>query len=248
MGGEVEGLADLNEARRQTMEPLTVLKKATSVFQADVWLLEREGNRVVRKTFEKRPWFLKWTIGRWLTAREARNLRDLKGIEGVPSFVGRVSPWAFEMMWVDAGELPDGAHRSSMAQEYFDSLARVIEEMHARGISHGDLRRRNLMRHRETGHAVVIDFTQSLSPRDWLLWPVLPFARRLDRDKVMRLRNWYLAPEEHGEHPRWSADSEAPGMLRLGWFLRHRLYRPFKHWYRGKKRKPKNRSKHKSLK
>jgi hypothetical protein len=230
------------------MEPVTVLKKATSLLQADVWLLGGDDSRVVRKTFERRPWFLRWTIGFWLTSREARNLRDLTGIEGIPPFVRRVSPWAFEMEFENAKELPDGRNRSLMEAEYFDSLEKVVEQMHARGVSHGDLRRRNLMRDCETGRAVVIDFTQSLSSRDWLLWPVLPFARRLDRDKVLRLRNWYLDPEEHGEHPRWSENADAPGMLRLGWFLRHRLYRPFKHWYRGKKRKPKNRNKAKGLK
>ena len=139
------------------------------------------------------------------------------------------------MTFMLAEDLPTREARSTVTAEYFDALDEIVSNIHSRGMTHGDLRRRNLMRHPQTGLPVVIDFTQSLSRRNPLLRLFLPLARRIDRSKLLRLREWYVGAENMSQEQRRELEDGTPLSLRVGQMLRSRLYRPLKHWYKGEK-------------
>jgi hypothetical protein len=221
----------------QTPHPgASLLKEGRSATQPDVWSIPRpDGPRAVVKTFERSPRLLRATVCRWIAAREGRNLALLDGIDGVPKLLGRPAPWAIEMTQLPAEPVP--ARRGSgpaLAPAYFDRLGQILAEMHRRGLNHGDLRRLNLLVDPGTGLPCVLDFAQSMYRRKpGSLFDRLVFRKavEVDRLKFLELKKWYLgevlSPEEESEL------RTPPFHLRIGKFLRKRLYRPFKHWRSG---------------
>jgi len=211
-----------------------LLQRSRTPFQADVWRIDRPTGPVVRKSFERQSWLLRRTIGTWIVWREVRNLQDLEGIPGIPRLVARPAPWTLEMTFMQAESLPTYESRSLVTAGYFDSLDKIVAQMHARGISHGDLRRPNLLWHPDTLQPVVLDFAQSLSRRDWLMRPFLSLAFRIDQAKLLRLRAWFLGKENLTEQQREDLEHKTPRTMKIGRQLRRRLYRPLKRLYQGR--------------
>ena len=70
--------------------------------------------------------------------REARTLARLAGLDGVPHLISMPEPTTLEMTWLDAEPVPESKHHPAIDARYFDELARLVAELHARGINHGD--------------------------------------------------------------------------------------------------------------
>ncbi|MBX3729025.1 MAG: phosphotransferase [Candidatus Sumerlaeia bacterium] len=209
------------------------LKISDSWLQPDVWAFGTAPDRRVWKTFRRSPWFLRHTVGRVVTAREARNLRLLEGLPRIPRLLARPHPWTIEMSFLDAEGLPDRGEAGQPAADFFAELERLVAEMHARGLNHGDLRRLNLMRLRGSGEPCLIDFAQSMwspSPHSLFHRLILRRAFRVDRLKLLKLKKWYLGWEGLTEVER--ADLAAiPWYLSLGRGLRGNIYSPIMDWF-----------------
>lgn len=206
------------------------LKSARHFAQAEV-LRVREGDCVrVRKSFSGSPWVVRQTLGRWLVAREARNLRRLEGLHGVPRLLGRPEPWTLEMSHLDALPVRRSKDRDKIDPAWFDSLEEEVAQIHARGTNHGDLRFANVMRHRETGEPCLIDFAQSLdlsNPRTFIGRRVRRIAFGIDHARLVKMRAAMLGVEELT--PRQRRAFERPILAqRIGEFLRGRIYSPIK--------------------
>jgi hypothetical protein len=110
---------------------------------------------VVKDLSSRAPWF-RLLVGRWLLGREWKALEFLAGTRGVPAPVARVDADAFAMkhcpgdsfLRFSPGELPSSAVRQ---------LEGIVEQMHARGVTHGDLHRDNILLDSE-GEVSVIDW------------------------------------------------------------------------------------------
>lgn len=151
----------------------------------DVLLIELdEGRRVVVKDYRPRSRLVRSTFGRWVLGREARAYRRLAGVRGVPRLLGRVDELALAIEYRPgryltrslAGRLPDG---------FVAELREIIEEMHARGVVHLDLRHRSNVLADGEGHPVLIDFASAVFAR-----PEGVVARFLSRIDAMALRKW----------------------------------------------------------
>jgi hypothetical protein len=99
---------------------------------------------VVKDFAAKRIWGR--ALGRILIAREIRAYRWLGDSPDVPRLIGRVDAHALALEKIDGVMLfPASAHRDAG-----DALAAAIralaDRMHARGLAHLDLNRRNLLR------------------------------------------------------------------------------------------------------
>ena len=206
-----------------------LLKAGESVTQPDIWRLTNgEGREVVWKTFRESPLLARATICRWLVRREARNLAALKGMENVPEFLGCPEPVTIEMTFLLAEPVPE--RKGALTPAYFDQLNEMIAEMHARGLNHGDLRRKNLMLNAETGEPCLVDFAQSFyaKPNSVTARLVHPIAFRVDRSTFLHLKRWYLS--QKGLTAEELAEARAvPWHLRLGRLLKKKVYRRYKH-------------------
>jgi tRNA A-37 threonylcarbamoyl transferase component Bud32 len=216
-----------------------LLHERGSVANADVYLVELDGKQVLAKTYSGNPFWARWLFGYLGLSRELKAMQALQGIPGVPAVFGIHQGTTLLMEYIQDGE-PLVSHDELSPEEYpslafFGQLREIVGQMHSRGIAHGDMRRRNILR---TGQDVphLIDFTTAIhwrrfNPLARLLFHAL---RRADRFGVGKLQlSFYpdsLSPEEAQRilHKPW--------YLALGRFLRQRVYRKWIKQKRWRKR------------
>ncbi len=205
------------------------LKSAASWVQPDVWKLQRDGRVVVWKTFRRSPWFLRMTLCRWMARREARNLKILQGLDWAPVFLGMPEPTTIEMTFLEAAPVPE--KKFTLDSEYFDRLWKVIDEMHTRGLNHGDLRRKNLLCSTRDGSPLMVDFAQCMyCPSRKSLFFRLVQRRAYDVDRItfLKLKEWYIGTKNITAEEK-AAVRNRPFHLRVGQFLKKQVYRRIKH-------------------
>lgn len=134
------------------------LSEARNKTKAIVSLVEWPAapNRVVVKDLKPRALWFRLLAGRWLLAREWKALVFMGGIEGVPAPVARVDADAFAMSHC-LGESFLGFAPGELSSGAVSELERLVEQMHARGVTHGDLHRDNILLDEE-GRVCVIDW------------------------------------------------------------------------------------------
>lgn len=203
-----------------------VLKPANNWFGPDVYTIAREGRLLLVKDFSRRPWITRQTWGRVCVRRELSAYRRLRGIQGVPAFIELQSPFAFALEFVQGETLPRHQARHGMTPEFFRKLQATVAEMHARGVAHGDIRRRNILQTSD-GRGVLIDFETCVVDRwDPIRSAIFRVACRIDRFTLLKIMASYF-PESltSGEQETLS---RPPLLLRIGRFLRHGIYANFK--------------------
>lgn len=218
-----------------------VLKAGRGPVQPDVWVMVGpDGTPFVRKSWARKAPLWRWLFGRRLARREGRIIAALEDLPGLPRFLGHPDPWTVDMSLLDAEPVPEEKHGTALDALYFARLSELLAAMHRRGINHGDLRRKNLLRAPgDPSTPRLVDFTQCLhfTPpvRGWRRW-VLGQAQRVDRVTLLKLKRWFLGPEalDAAERAELAA---VPWHLRLGRLLRGRVYRPVKHLLRGGRRR-----------
>ena len=108
--------------------------------------------RVIRDT-RSAPWWSRW-LARRLAAREARALRAVHGVVGVPqliSFDGKV----LQRQWL-AGE-PMYVARPTDA-EYYRLALQIVRQLHRHGVAHNDLAKEPNWLVLENGKPGLLDF------------------------------------------------------------------------------------------
>lgn len=122
--------------------------------KADVWVAETvEFGRVVVKDFAAKGTLVRvW--GRVQIAREARFLARLGDIGIAPRLVGRIDHYALALEFI-AGT-PMFEHPGESARPHLAALRKALDEAHARGIVHNDLRGRENVLLRADGQGVVV--------------------------------------------------------------------------------------------
>jgi len=158
--------------------------------QCTIYLTERDGRQVAVKDYSATPWFFRTFIAPYLIRRETRALRVLQGIPGVPQLWVRVGRLAFALEYVE------GKPISEIAPDQLDNalLQRVqqtIDAIHARQVSHGDLKRRTNFLVTPQKEVVVIDYASAVIGGRW--WrPVTNWVQRqmaqIDNKAVAKIK------------------------------------------------------------
>jgi len=153
-------------------------------------LVADRGRRAVVKDYRRSGWLLRRLAGPWLIGREERVYRLLEGAPGVPRLVKRLDRWALVVEHVpgrSCAEYADG----ELPAEFFDRLKAVVEEMHARGVVHCDIKNRANIVVAEDGQPYLLDFASAF-PRGGRLNVLRRYAfeqfRRDDLRGVMKAR------------------------------------------------------------
>ena len=202
-----------------------LIHSACSAAQADIYLLtDKEGREMILKDCARRwfPFRVLWAP--FVLRREFRALQRLEGIEGVPRVYGWLDRYGFLMERLRAETMPK-EKESRIEADFFDRLDLIVRQMHERGISHGDLRRKNILID-ESQNAFLIDFATAM--RRSSLFGRLVFKQVVvtDRLKVLKLKDSYLpgslTPEER------SRLDNPPFMLRLARLFKQGAYKPLK--------------------
>lgn len=212
-----------------------LVHRGMSVAQADIYATNWQGQPAILKDFSTRPWLVRVIWSRRVAAREIDLLRRLDGLEWMPRLLATVGPEAFLMTRLPADRLP-GRREPPPPPRFWSRARALIERMHARGIAHGDLRRKNLLI--DKGYnPYLIDFATAIY-RSAQVGPALGTAeappgrgwsefafrrcRRIDRVTFARIKASYGAQLSEDEQ-RWL--DEAPLDLRIGRWLKRYVYR-----------------------
>ena len=177
---------------------------------------------------------MRW-LGRRLAAREAAFMERLAGIEGIPVSLGPVScagrhlPHAVSRQWITGHALALG---EQVDDRFFPTFRRLLAEVHARGVAHVDLHKRENILVDRQGRPHLIDFQISFAlPRGrvarLLLGRLLRLLQRCDEYHLLK-HEFRHRPEDRGLR---AADL---ARLRPWWIRVHRSVAvPFRHVRRG---------------
>lgn len=164
--------------------------------QSTIRVLEVEGQRAVAKDYARTPPFFRRFVAPFLLNREERALRFLAGTQGIPQVYARVDRQALILELIE-GKPIDGFQNGELPAEVYARVQEVIDRIHARGVSHGDLKRRGNLMVTPRGEIFLIDFAASLigkrAFRPILNWLQREVAR-VDDKCVPRLKS-KAAPE-----------------------------------------------------
>jgi hypothetical protein len=155
----------------------------------DVLLVEDGGRQIVVKDFAPRGAWVRATIGRFLTAREAAAYRWLDGHPSVPRFLGFLDPLAFALEFRSGQRVSRSLLRDA-GPDFIEALAAAVEGLHQRGLVHLDLGHRSNVLVDERGDPVLIDFASALwfRPGSLAARLLLPLFARYDRRAVAKYR------------------------------------------------------------
>jgi len=166
----------------------------------DLRLIEWRGERLVAKDWRAASPLMRPHARRCL-AREWRALEALAGLPGVPRALVRL-PDAIVVSHVDGEPIAHRRLPRARREAFFAALSVCVEQIHARGVVHLDLRQRRNILCGADGQPRVLDFEAALvldATRAWgrfaLFW-----GRKVDRLAILKHKARYaprlLAPRE----------------------------------------------------
>jgi serine/threonine protein kinase len=168
----------------------------------DLKLIDMDGRMVALKDYRNSaPWFRR-IVGPLLIRREAGALRKLDSVDGVPKLCQLIDAYALVMEYVDGVPMRK-APEDAFVPEFYSRLESLIDQMHAAGVAHCDLRTGNNILVDTDGHPHLIDFAscvfrgRGLNPL--INWISREF-RHADRRAALNLKRRFspglLTPDE----------------------------------------------------
>jgi len=162
--------------------------------KADILRLHHASGEAILKDYTAKSAPVRW-FGRRQLRRERRALARLAGLRGVPADLGEVAPCGLLMESMHG--VPITRWRRRPAEELvalFGRLETLVDRMHARGVAHLDLRKRDNILIGADGTPSVIDFNASVcfepgSMGARLFFPVL---RRVDQAALLKWKAFLL--------------------------------------------------------
>jgi RIO-like serine/threonine protein kinase len=126
---------------------------------------------------------------RWMVRNEYRAYQRLAGLEGIARCYGLLEDRYLVLEYIDADSL--ATHKLSDPETFFARTLALIECFHARGVTHGDLRRRSNVLVAEGERPVIIDFGVAVLSKErssWLRRHAFELMKRDDRHSWVKLR------------------------------------------------------------
>ena len=166
--------------------------------QSRVYFYQDQSGRYVIKT--PREGYIGASIGRWMMRREHRIYQRLEGLDGVPRCHGLIDGSYLVLDFVDGETFRSAQHRLTADDAFFERLSRLIAALHARGVAHTDLKRKDNLLVRPDGMPCLIDFGAAMVRRKGLLSRALfLMGEQFDRNAWIKLKyNGYrgVAPDD----------------------------------------------------
>jgi tRNA A-37 threonylcarbamoyl transferase component Bud32 len=176
--------------------PLTIqIIRQGSWAKPDIKSVAYGGDRAVLKDFSDKSWPVR-LLGRRQVVREMRALRRLQGIAGIPKCYGGAGAFGILMEPIEGERITRWCRRKRDVGPMFERLQRLVGQIHARGVAHIDLRKRDNILITEDGRPCIIDFNASFcfDPAGMGARFLFPILRRIDDSALLKWKSC-LAPE-----------------------------------------------------
>lgn len=137
-------------------------------------------------------------LGRISLFWEEKALKRLKGVEGIPEYLGRPTKHSLKMASVPGVPL-DKMKRGELSELCFQKLKDLLRQIHGMGVAHGDLHMRNVLIDGDDPY--VIDFsTAYVRGRLPLLdRQIFHLVVQLDMERLYKIEKTFFGK---GERPR----------------------------------------------
>ncbi len=166
-------------------------------FRPTVRLVCAGGASFVAKDYRACTALYRWTVGAWNLRRERAALARLAGLEGVPAVEGEVGRWILVLTHFAGADLGK-AKKVRQTPAFFEAFARLVDEMHRRGVVHLDLRQRRNVLLLPGDRPAILDFGNALCLRPGTR--LFGFLAQIDRSGVLKYKRralpGSLTPEE----------------------------------------------------
>jgi predicted Ser/Thr protein kinase len=195
--------------RRRDLAPLIerVIHRGRG-YQSSVYLIRLDSHLVAVKDYAGTPRAFRRWVAPFLVRREVAVLQHLQGAPGVPRYFGRIDRLAFVMEFIEGTPLAD-FKQGELEPDVFERVQRVIDGIHERGVSHGDLKRRSNLLLTPEGEIYLIDFAAAIigerTARPVSNWLQKEVAQ-VDNKSVPRLKK-FVAPELLTDNDRYKLDN-----------------------------------------
>ncbi|MHC4591651.1 MAG: RIO1 family regulatory kinase/ATPase domain-containing protein [Planctomycetota bacterium] len=202
----------------------------------DLLVYDVGGEKVVLKDYSRKraPW--RNVLGVIFTWREARALRALSGVAGVPQFRGRPDRHCVAMTFVKGRRAKKTDPDVKGNEEFVRALEQTVSEMHIRGVVHLDLKHRSNLMVSPQRLPVVLDFESALcfSPSWFGGRLAVRLLGQLDR---LALQNW---KRRFCPHMLSGSDLRRAQLARQlkGWWLPGRAIAAFRDIFERRHRPP----------
>ena len=163
-----------------------VLRKPSST-RPTLWLVEEHGVRAVVKDYSTNRFLYRNTAGRFLVWREAKALRRLNGIRGVPTLFRVLGGLALIMEEIPGKNLEEIQSQGRVTKVFFDDMADLVDSVHKRGIAHCDLKRAPNTLITSEGTPCIVDWGAAICKSEFRFFPLTLIYRRFLLDDYMAI-------------------------------------------------------------
>lgn len=214
------------EADGQTYRLVRVFKHdswaATALYEGDAGLVVCKFNR--QQAVGQVP--LRW-LGQRLAGREARALRRLADLPGIPRPLGPISAEGVPLPYAVGHDFVPGhplGKDERVGDNFFPELLRLLAEVHRRELAYVDLHKRENILVGDDGRPYLVDFQISFYLPSW--WPANAWPTRAVLRMLQRSDSYHL--QKHVAHCR--PDQAGDAAAQRPWWIRlHRLVgQPFR--------------------
>ncbi|MGD9496204.1 MAG: hypothetical protein AB7Y46_07830 [Armatimonadota bacterium] len=180
----------------------------------------------VVKDYGRRGNLFKRLLGAFLAQREAAALRRAEGVPNVPRLLASPRPWMIVTEHIEAVPVTS-PEAPALGPGFFARLSDLIDQLHARGIAHGDLEKLDNVLVTADGRPALVDFAAAImAGSNPLAALALPHVQESDRRGISKLKA-QQAPELLSDAERCRLEHRSAAER---WFrrLRHLVRRPVK--------------------
>lgn len=131
-------------------------------YKPDLLIYRVGGEEILLKDCSRKTGVWRNLVGVVVTGREARALRALAGLRGVPQFRGRPDRYSVARTYICGRKASAGDPQLQGNEDFVRELERMVARMHSRGVVHLDLKHRPNLIVSSAGHPVVVDFESAL--------------------------------------------------------------------------------------
>lgn len=130
-------------------------------YQAETFVDEFEGQKAVIKRVKRRNAPLVSSLSVWMLKREGEILQRLSPVEGIPDFLGHPDDESIAMEFVEGRNLREVDREDELPDlpaSFFDELLETARDVHACGVVHSDLKKKENIMVTPNQRPVIIDF------------------------------------------------------------------------------------------
>lgn len=169
-----------------------------------VRLVEENGVQGVVKEFSVNGFVYRNTIGRFLVWREGQAYQRLKGVKGIPVLFRKVDGLALVISKVPGKNLEHLSGEERPDLDFFQKLARLIQECHESGVAHCDLKRSANTMIDEFGRPYIVDWSAAITDREFCVYPLTTIYKMFVEDdlKAVTKLKLHFCPESITDEER----------------------------------------------